>query len=79
VCVRYEPSWLASDALDAHTLGWVGRINSSGLAFLTPATLDGRWMCRVSIGAEQTTQADVAALWALMREEAEGEPNNPSS
>ncbi len=71
VCVRHEPPGLTGDELDKHTLGWVGRINSSGAAYLTPAVLDGRWMCRVSIGAEATTQEDVAALWALMREEAE--------
>lgn len=70
VCVRHEPQGLEGEELDRHTLGWVGRINASGAAYLTPALLDGRWMCRVSIGAETTTQADVEALWALMREEA---------
>jgi aromatic-L-amino-acid decarboxylase len=70
VCVRHEPPGLAGEELDRHTLGWVGRINSSGAAYLTPAVLDGSWMCRVSIGAEATTQEDVVALWALMREEA---------
>jgi aromatic-L-amino-acid decarboxylase len=71
VCMRHEPEGLSGEELDRHTLGWVGRINSSGAAYLTPAILDGRWMCRVSIGAELTTQDDVAAVWALMREEAE--------
>jgi aromatic-L-amino-acid decarboxylase len=71
VCVRHEPAGRDGEELDRHTLGWVGRINSSGAALLTPALLDGRWICRVSIGAEATTQADVAALWALMRQEAE--------
>jgi aromatic-L-amino-acid decarboxylase len=70
VCVRHEPPGLAGEELDRHTLGWVGRINASGAAYLTPAVLDGRWMARVSIGAEATTQEDVAALWELMREEA---------
>jgi aromatic-L-amino-acid decarboxylase len=69
VCVRHEPPALSGDALDRHTLGWVDRINQSGRAYLTPATLDGRWMVRVSIGAEQTERGHVEALWALMQEE----------
>ncbi len=70
VCVRHEPPGLAGEALDAHTLGWVDRVNRSGLAYLTPATLDGRWMARVSVGAEATERPHVEALWALMRAEA---------
>lgn len=72
VCVRHEPAGLAGEALDRHTLDWVARINTSGAAYLTPAVLHGRWMVRVSIGAEPTERADVAAVWQLMREEAEG-------
>lgn len=71
VCVRHEPPGLEGEDLDRHTLDWVGRINSSGAAFLTPAVLDGRWMCRVSLGAEMTSEEDVAHLWAAMRQEAE--------
>jgi aromatic-L-amino-acid decarboxylase len=41
------------------------------VAYLTPATLDGRWMVRVSIGAERTTRADVEQVWLAMRKEAE--------
>jgi len=72
VCVRHEPPGLTGDALDRHTLDWVERVNRSGEAYLTPAVLDGRWMVRVSIGAADTEREDVAALWALMRQEAEG-------
>ena len=71
VCVRHEPDGAAGDALDRHTLGWVDRVNRSGAAYLTPATLDGRWMARVSIGAEATERAHVEALWRTMRQEAE--------
>ncbi len=70
VCVRHEPPELVDEALDRHTLAWAERINRSGLAYLTPAILDGQWMVRVSIGAEQTERADVEALWGLMRREA---------
>ena len=51
------------EALDAHTLGWAAAVNDSGRAFVTPSVLDGRWMVRVSVGAEPTERADVAALW----------------
>ena len=72
LCVRYEPPGLDGEALDQHTLAWVERVNRSGGAYLTPATLDGRWMVRVSIGSLLTEQEHVAALWALLRREAEG-------
>jgi aromatic-L-amino-acid decarboxylase len=71
LCVRHEPDGVSGEALDRHTLGWVERINRSGAGYLTPATLDGRWMARVSIGAESTERPHVAALWRTMRQEAE--------
>jgi aromatic-L-amino-acid decarboxylase len=71
VCVRHEPRGLEGETLDRHTLAWCGRINASGRAWLTPAQLDGRWMVRVSIGAEATERRHVQALWTLMRQEAE--------
>ncbi len=70
VCVRHEPAGLDRAALDRHTLGWVDRLNRSGEAWLTPATLDGQWMARVSIGAELTEREHVAALWQAMNEAA---------
>jgi hypothetical protein len=36
------------------------------------ATLDGRWIVRVSVGALPTERTDVEALWAVMHREAEG-------
>jgi aromatic-L-amino-acid decarboxylase len=74
VCMRYEPPGLEGEALDKHTLDWVERVNNSGKAYLTPSTLDGRWMVRVSIGALLTERQHVEALWALMRGEAESNP-----
>lgn len=71
VCVRYEPEGLEGEGLDRLTLEWVNRINRSGAAYLTPAILKGRWMVRVSIGAEMTERRHVEALWRRMREEAE--------
>lgn len=72
VCVRHEPPGLSGEELDRHTLGWAERVNRSGAAYLTPAVLDGRWMVRVSVGAEGTERRHVEALWALLRRTAEG-------
>jgi aromatic-L-amino-acid/L-tryptophan decarboxylase len=71
VCIRYEPAGMSGEELDRHTRAWADRANCSGRTYLTPATLNGRWMVRVSIGAESTEREHVAALWQLMREEAE--------
>jgi aromatic-L-amino-acid decarboxylase len=70
VCMRHEPPGLEGESLDRHTLAWVGSLNNSGTAYLTPAVLDGRWMVRVSIGAEATEVEHVAGLWAVMQQEA---------
>jgi aromatic-L-amino-acid decarboxylase len=68
VCIRHEPVGLSGEALDKHTLAWADAINQSGRAYVTPATLDGRWMVRVSIGAMPTEREDVAALWQLAQD-----------
>jgi aromatic-L-amino-acid/L-tryptophan decarboxylase len=70
VCVRHEPPGVQGDDLDAHTQNWSARINASGMAYLTPARVGGRWMVRVSVGAELTQREHVAALWALMQQAA---------
>lgn len=70
--LRHEPSGLAGEALDAHTLGWVKAINDSGEAYLTPTLIDGRWAVRVSLGAAATEQQHAIELWRLMREKAGG-------
>ncbi|HET6573191.1 MAG TPA: pyridoxal-dependent decarboxylase, partial [Fimbriiglobus sp.] len=71
VCVLHRPPGLDGESLDRHTRGWAERVNKSGAAYLTPAVLGGRWVVRVSVGAEQTERADVGALWSVMRREAE--------
>jgi aromatic-L-amino-acid/L-tryptophan decarboxylase len=71
VCIRHQPAGLDGEALDAHTRAWAEAINRSGEAYLTPATLDGRWMVRISVGAIDTEAADVAAAWAAIRRHAE--------
>jgi aromatic-L-amino-acid decarboxylase len=71
VCVRHQPAGLEGEALDRHTTAWAEAVNRSGEAYVTPAILEGRWMVRVSIGALTTERAHVAALWTLLRREAE--------
>ena len=70
VCIRHEPPGLVGEALDAHTLAWADAVNRSGAAFVSPSVLDGRWMVRVSIGAEATERSDVEAMWELVRAKA---------
>ena len=70
LCVRHEPPGLSGDALDTHTQAWAARLNRSGVAYVTPALLDGRWMVRVSIGAEPTERAHVEQVWTAMRQHA---------
>jgi aromatic-L-amino-acid decarboxylase len=68
VCVRHEPPGLDETAVDRHTLAWVDRVNRSGVAFLTPAVLDGRWMVRVSIGSLPTERSDLEMTWQTMQQ-----------
>jgi len=53
-----------------HNLAIGRRINDGGRAYLTPSVLDGKQILRVSIGAERTERAHVAALWVELREAA---------
>lgn len=71
VCVRHEPPGMDGDALDAHTQHWAEALNRSGRAYVTPATLDGRWMVRLSIGGLATEREHVESLWRNVRAVAE--------
>ena len=69
VCLRHVPPALAGDeeALADHNRAVAERINLGGRAYLTSAELKGRQIVRVSIGAQATERADVAALWDDLR------------
>jgi aromatic-L-amino-acid decarboxylase len=54
--------------LDSYTQAWADALNRSGLAYVTPATLDGRWIVRISIGALPTEREHVAALWQALQQ-----------
>lgn len=68
LCLRHEPAGLEGEALDRYTRGWADALNASGHAYVTPATLDGRWMVRISIGALPTEREHVTALWERLQE-----------
>jgi len=70
VCVRHEPPGLDGEALDAHTRAWCDRVNTSGVAYLTAAVLDGRWMVRVAMGAPTTERRHLEETWKAMQDAA---------
>jgi len=67
LCILHCPNGLEGAALDAHTRAWADRLNGSGLAYVTPATLEGQWMVRVSVGALPTEREHVERLWANLQ------------
>ena len=48
---------------DQATAGAIARLNESGLAFVSPTTIDGASVMRISIGSTHTQQHHVKALW----------------
>jgi aromatic-L-amino-acid decarboxylase len=70
VCVRHVPAGLDDAAVSARNLAIARHINDAGHAYLTPSLLDGKQFLRVSIGAERTERAHVAALWSALQEAA---------
>jgi aromatic-L-amino-acid/L-tryptophan decarboxylase len=72
VCLRHVVPGVDEPTLAAHNLGIARRINEGGTAYLTPSIVDGKQIIRVSIGAETTERAHVAALWAQLQSAAAG-------
>lgn len=70
VCLRHDPEGLSGEELDRHTQAWADALNQSGQAYVTPATLNGRWMVRISIGALPTEHEHVATLWQNIQQAA---------
>ena len=70
VCLRHAPEALREDetALTIHNLTIADAVNQAGDYYLTPATLKGRQMLRVSLGAQGTEHEHVAGLWRALRE-----------
>lgn len=72
LCIRHQPGGLEGEALDRHTRAWADRLNASGAAYVTPATLNGQWMVRVSVGALPTEREHVARLWERLQQVVKG-------
>jgi aromatic-L-amino-acid/L-tryptophan decarboxylase len=61
VCFRREGSDGDNEAI-------VDRVNRGGELFLSHTRLDGRYVLRLAIGNERTTESDVRRAWAALRE-----------
>jgi aromatic-L-amino-acid decarboxylase len=77
--VRDEPGWevcaprhfslvcFRRDASDEDNEAIVERVNRSGEIFLSHTRIDGRYVLRLAIGNERTTEADVRRAWEALR------------
>jgi aromatic-L-amino-acid decarboxylase len=64
VCFRREGSDEANEAL-------LERVNESGEIFISHTKLEGRYVLRLAVGNERTTEEDVRLAWDVLRKEAE--------
>jgi aromatic-L-amino-acid/L-tryptophan decarboxylase len=82
--VRDEPGWelcaprrfsvvcFRRDGSDGENEAIVERVNRSGEAFLSHTRLNGRYVIRLAIGSERTTEDDVRRAWDALRAAAAG-------
>ncbi|TML78874.1 MAG: aminotransferase class V-fold PLP-dependent enzyme [Actinobacteria bacterium] len=80
--VREEPGWelcaprpfsvvcFRRDAPDEANEALLERVNRSGEAYISHTRLNGRYVLRLAVGHERTTEDDVRAAWDLIRREA---------
>jgi aromatic-L-amino-acid decarboxylase len=80
--VRDEPGWevvaprhfslvcFRLDATDEENERLLKAVNEGGEIFLSHTRLGGRYVLRLSIGSERTTEADVQLAWSVLRREA---------
>ena len=61
VCFRREGS-------DADNEAILERVNASGEIFISHTRLDDRYVLRLAIGSERTTEADVRRAWDVIRD-----------
>jgi aromatic-L-amino-acid decarboxylase len=60
VCFRKQGS-------DEENAAILERANASGELFISHTRLDGRYVLRLAIGSERTTEADVRRAWDVIR------------
>src|SRR4051794_18808126 len=77
--VREEPGWelcaprpfsvvcFRRDGSDADNEAILERVNASGELFISHTRLDGRYVLRLAIGSERTTEDDVRRAWEVIR------------
>jgi aromatic-L-amino-acid decarboxylase len=63
VCFRREGSDQENEAL-------LERVNRSGEVFISHTRLNGRYVLRLAVGNERTTEADIERAWEVLRREA---------
>jgi aromatic-L-amino-acid decarboxylase len=80
--VRDEPGWelcaprpfsvvcFRRDASDEENEALMQRVNATGEAYISHTRLDGRYVLRLAVGHERTTEADVRHAWELLLREA---------
>jgi aromatic-L-amino-acid/L-tryptophan decarboxylase len=81
--VRDEPGWelcaprpfsvvcFRRVASDAENEALMHRVNAGGEIYISHTRLDGRFVLRLAVGHERTTEADVRRAWDVLRREAE--------
>ncbi|HET7226551.1 MAG TPA: aminotransferase class V-fold PLP-dependent enzyme [Candidatus Eisenbacteria bacterium] len=79
VVMRHRPEGVRDEAwLTRHNLAIAARVNEGGSAYLTPSMLKARQSVRVSIGAETTQRAHVAAVWQALQSAAVQDATTPA-
>ena len=61
VCFRKEGTDEENEAI-------LERVNASGEIFISHTKLDGRYVLRLAIGNERTTEDDVRRAWDVLRD-----------
>jgi aromatic-L-amino-acid decarboxylase len=80
--VREEPGWelcaprpfsvvcFRRQGSDAENEALLERVNRSGEIFISHTKLDGRYVLRLAVGHESTTEDDVRRAWEVLRDQA---------
>jgi aromatic-L-amino-acid decarboxylase len=80
--VRDEPAWelcaprpfsvvcFRHDGTDEENEALVQRVNAGGEVYISHTRLDGRYVLRLAVGHERTTEDDVRHAWDVLRREA---------
>ena len=81
--VRDEPGWelcaprpfsvvcFRREGTDDENEALMERVNATGEIFISHTKLDGRYVLRLAVGNERTTEEDVRLAWDVLRKEAE--------